>query len=159
MVMPQKPAGNVRQLPRRLIGSASADPSSQNPTVKPTSPMKWNSSYTNSVTNSASATDTPSRIHSRFITGPSRLRFQTECMPTAISKTSGIIGIRKALPKYGGPTEILPSSMASITSGYSVPSRISPVAATSSALLNSRNASREASSKPASDFSAGARQV
>ena len=61
--------------------------------------------------------------------------------------------------KYGGPTETPPRSSASRNIGYSVPSRISAVAATSSTLLNSRNDSRETGAKPAFDVNSGARHA
>ena len=78
-------------------------------------------------------------------------------MPTPSSMTSGSAGTKNTELKYGGPTEILPRSKASISNGQSSPTRIRPAAATSSALLSSRNDSRDTSAKPPSDFSVGAR--
>ena len=61
--------------------------------------------------------------------------------------------------KYGGPDRKLPRSNASRNIGYSVPSRITAVAATSSTLFISRNDSRETGAKPALDVNSGARQA
>ena len=78
-------------------------------------------------------------------------------MPTPTSASSGSVGTRNTMLKYGGPTEILPRLNASMTSGHSVPIRISAAAATSSALFSSRKDSRDTSSKPPSLLSDGAR--
>src|SRR5579872_1309277 len=61
--------------------------------------------------------------------------------------------------KYGVPTDNAPKCNASATSGARVPPSTVVAAMTSRMLLNSRNDSRAASSKPACDFSSGARQA
>ena len=80
-------------------------------------------------------------------------------MPTPTANSSGNIGIMNTASKYGGPTEILPLSMASRINGYSVPSRISPAAMHRSRLFTTRKVSRENALKPMSLSSRGARQA
>ena len=53
--------------------------------------------------------------------------------------------------KYGVPTESVPSPSVSEINGASVPPNTTAAATTSRMLLNSRNASRETSSNPASE--------
>ena len=61
--------------------------------------------------------------------------------------------------KYGGPTETPRRSNASRKIGYSVPSMITAIAATSSTLFISRNDSREIGAKPAFDVNSDARHA
>src|SRR5881275_1152473 len=88
-----------------------------------------------------------------------RPRFQFEWMPTDSSVSSGSIDSMKTGLKYGGPTDTVPSLSASEINGASVPANTVAAAITSSTLLKSRNDSRAPSSKPAVDFSSGARQA
>ena len=68
---------------------------------------------------------------------------QAECMPSPINRTSGSIGMAKAISNHGGPIETLPIPITSDTSGYKVPIRIRVVAMTSSTLFSRRNVSRD----------------
>ena len=89
----------------------------QRATVKPTTPMAWTSPYTNLLISRAATSATANITPSWRAAGPIWLRFQLECMPIPSSSSNGTMGIRKATPKYGGPTEILPSPSASRNSG------------------------------------------
>ena len=81
-------------------------------------------------------------------TSPALAPRQAVCMPTPTAISSGSMGMRNAVSKYGGPTEILPASSASSTSGYTVPRKTSPAAMHSRMLLTRRKLSRENGLKP-----------
>ncbi len=80
-------------------------------------------------------------------------------MPTASSASSGSIGSMKVGLKYCVPTDSVPRPSESEISGAIVPANTVAVATTSRMLLNSRNDSRDVNSKPAFDFSSGARHA
>ena len=80
-------------------------------------------------------------------------------MPRPMMKTSGIVGTRNAVLKYGGPTEILPRPSASMNNGYSVPNSTSIADTTRSMLFSRRNVSRDSGEKPPDWARAGARQA
>ena len=70
------------------------------------------------------ATSAAARTSGPFIVSSAPF-FQRRVHADGTAGRSGSIGIRNIGLKYGGPTEILPSSSASRNSGYSVPTRIS----------------------------------
>src|ERR1700694_5090543 len=80
-------------------------------------------------------------------------------MPTDSRASSGSIDNMTVRLKYDGPTDTVPSFSASEISGPSVPANTVAAAMTSSTLLKRRNHARDPSSKPAVDFSCGARQA
>src|SRR5690349_13726125 len=86
-------------------------------------------------------------------------RFQAAWMPMDTSTTSASARYGKVRVNQPGPTEIDCMPSASLTSGASVPMNTTSAASTSAMLLYSRKASRETPSKPAGDFSNGARQL
>src|SRR5690606_22484625 len=84
-------------------------------------------------------------------------RFQFATGPKATVSSSGTINGTNTALKYGGPTEILPSSSTSRNSGYSVPSSTAPAATVSSTLFSNRKDSRDHTWKPPPTGSFGAR--
>src|SRR5437868_14148470 len=107
----------------------------------------------------ASTTAATASTASKVFLRPNDAFFQLACMPGASRNTKGSMGIRNATEKYGGPTEILPRFSASRNTGYKVPSRMRPVAATSSTLFMSRKDSRDTGAKPTFDLNSGARHA
>src|SRR5574343_1350549 len=95
------------------------------------------------------ATSTPATSAQRRARAISGIEasFQRAKGPTAIRNKIGVITGTKTASKYGGPTEILPTPSASISSGYSVPSSTVAQATTSSTLLVSSSDSRETKPK------------
>src|SRR5690606_25796490 len=86
-------------------------------------------------------------------------RCQRVTGPNGSSSTSGAISRVNSNAKYGGPTEILPSSSASASSGYNVPSSTIAQAVVSSRLLANSNVSRETGSNDLPSSSPGARNA
>src|SRR6187549_1225765 len=86
-------------------------------------------------------------------------RFQRAKVPSDTSASSGSTGRRNIGLKYGEPTDSVPRPMRSDMNGAMVPPNTTAVATTSRMLLNSRKASRDTRSKPASERSSGARQT
>ncbi len=64
---------------------------------------------------------TPAAQRIRIARDGKLICFHREIGPSPIRKIAGVIIGTKTASKYGGPTEILPKSSASITSGYNVP--------------------------------------
>src|SRR3569833_593817 len=89
----------------------------------------------------------------------SRPRFQFAWTPMANSAVSGSMESMNVGLKYGVPTDKVPNPNESEMSGAMVPANTVAAAMTSRMLLKSRNDSRAPSSKPACDFSRGARQA
>ena len=73
--------------------------------------------------------------------------FQRANGPSPIRKIAGAIKATNTDSKYGGPTEIFPSSSASITNGYNVPSRTLLAATTNSRLFANKRDSLDTRSK------------
>src|SRR6185312_8274925 len=107
----------------------------------------------------ANATAAMSETSSIRFFSPRRPRFQLACTPNAKSAVNGTIDSMKVGLKYGAPTESVPSPRASEMSGAMVPANTVAAAMTSRMLLKSRKDSRALRSKPACDFSFGARQA
>ena len=72
--------------------------------------------------------------------------FQLAIGPIPIKKMPGTIIATKTVSKYGGPTEIFPMPIASISNGYKVPNKTEAVAVNSTTLLVSNKDSRETKS-------------
>ena len=79
--------------------------------------------------------------------------------PNGMSTMTGVISSTNMVPKYGGPTEILPRLKASAKSGYRVPRKTIAAAQVNSRLLISSMVSREAAANGSPPATFGARRA